>query len=290
VKKFVRDFGDVVFVSNDEKDFIEKARNILRAPLNAEFRQKARFIAEGNSWERRIKEMSDIIEKEMVKREASALGGWKDNFRRIIKAAQKKVSVSVVALAVCYGLVFHTAFLWWVASPLKISSPLANCDAIVALGGGVGETGRAGQGYEERVEYAAWLYNKGYAKKIIFSSGFVYALQEADVMKALAVSLGVAPNDIILEKQSKNTYENVKNSLSISKTAGFKHIIFISSPYHMLRVKMVADKIGKEYSFVYSPIPHSLFYGDGKTVHPRHVKAIVHEYMSLVWYWLKGYA
>ncbi len=290
VKKFVRDFGDVVSISKDERDFVKKAARMLETPPDPEFAKLARSVSGKNSWDERIEKMADIIDKEIVKKEASASGSWKDNFARVIRGAKKRALVAVAFAAIFYLTLFHTPLVWWIAEPLKATSPLEKADVIVAFGGGVGETGRPGQGYEERVKYAVRLYDQGYAGKVIFSSGFVYAFQEVDVMKALAVSLGIPPEDIILEKRSRNTYENVRNSLSIAKDAGFERVIFISSPYHMLRVKLVADKIDGRGSFIYSPIPYSLFYGDEKTVDVRHIRAVFHEYMSIAYYLWKGYA
>jgi uncharacterized SAM-binding protein YcdF (DUF218 family) len=129
---------------------------------------------------------------------------------------------------------------------------------------------------------------------MIFSSGFVYAFKEPDVMKALAVSLGVRPGDIILEKAAQSTYENVKFSMEIARRQGYRSLIFVSSPYHMRRLEMTAARLGGVYGYekddlVFSPIPYSLFYGDGKRVLPRHVRAILSEYMRIAYYKLKGY-
>jgi len=60
------------------------------------------------------------------------------------------------------------------------------------------------------VGYAVKLYKSGLADKILFSSGYTYSFKEALVMKALAVSLSVPGEAILLEDRAKNTYENVK--------------------------------------------------------------------------------
>ena len=125
---------------------------------------------------------------------------------------------------------------------------------------------------------------------MIFTSGFVYAFKEPDVMRALAVSLGVSPEDILLEKEARSTYENVKFSLAIASMEGYRRVIFISSPYHMRRLKLTADKLARSGdSFIYSPIPRSLFYGDGKIISLKHIKAILHEYLGIDYYKFKGY-
>ena len=73
-----------------------------------------------------------------------------------------------------YLLVFQTPLLWWAAEPLKLSAPPEAADAIVVFAGGVGESGKAGGGYQERVKQAVDLYKAGYARSMILSSGFVY--------------------------------------------------------------------------------------------------------------------
>ena len=289
VEKFVRDFGDVVSISEADL-FAERAGELLKEPPSAGFQAKAKAVALKNNWPRIIEEMSDLIEKGIEKRQKDALSEWRDNFIRMTKKAKGKVLAAGAVFAVSYVLLFHTPLLWWAASPLKVATPLAKADIIIVLGGGVGETNRGGQGYEERVKYACELYQKGYAGKILFSSGWIYAFQEADVMKALAISAGVRGSDIVIEKGSKSTYDSIKNSLAIAEKAGYRRIIWVSSPYHMLRVKLTAEKTGKSESSIYSPIPYSMFYGDGKSVQFRHIKAIIHEYMGLLYYWLKGLA
>ncbi len=291
VARFVERFGDVVAISDSREDFIEKAKGLLKEPAGDLSSKKIADVADQNSWGKRISLMSDIIESAIYEKQKDAARSWRDTFLAITRTAKKRLAVLTAAIAISYIALFHTPLVWWAANPLKAQDPLARADAAIVLGGGVGETGRPGQGYEERVKYAAEIYKNGYAKKLIFSSGFVYALQEADVMKALAVSLGVSPGDIMLEKEARSTYENVKFSLAIAAQAGFRRVIFISSPYHMRRLKMTSDKfLKKDNYFIFSPIPRSLFYGDGSYTSLSHIKAILREYLGIIYYKFKGYA
>ena len=89
-----------------------------------------------------------------------------------------------------YLLLFYTPLLWWMASPLKVSAPPTSVDAIVVFAGGVGESGKAGGGFQERVSQAVALYKGGHASRVIFSSGFVFTLREAEVMKAVWADSG----------------------------------------------------------------------------------------------------
>ena len=116
----------------------------------------------------------------------------------------------------------RTPLVWWLAEPLRIQDSPSAADAIVVFAGGVGESGRAGGGYQERVKRAVDLYRAGLAPTIVFSSGFVWAFQEAEVMRALALENGVAPDAIVLEKRSTNTRENVVYCSEIAASKGWR--------------------------------------------------------------------
>ena len=91
-----------------------------------------------------------------------------------------------------YLLLFHTNLaLVGGRAAQRSSSPPRPADAIVVFAGGVGESGKAGGGYQERVKQAVDLYKAGYAPVLVFSSGYVYSFREAEVMRALAVDKGV---------------------------------------------------------------------------------------------------
>ena len=92
---------------------------------------------------------------------------------------------------------------------LYLSEPPRPVDAIVVFGGGVGESGEAGGGYQERVVTAVNLYRAGYARAIVFSSGFRFAMREAEVMRDLAMANGIPAEAITLEDHAANTHENV---------------------------------------------------------------------------------
>lgn len=167
----------------------------------------------------------------------------------------------------------------------------------MVFSGGVGESGHAGQGYEERVQQAVELYKKGYADKVIFSSGYTYRFKEPLVMKALAISLGVPENSIILEDKARNTFENVGFTRQILVKNGWNRILLVTAPYHMKRVYLVFHKIANDINVTYVPILNSRFYahsflnrGEGwKQINVEQIRGILHEYLSIIYYWFKGY-
>ena len=100
-----------------------------------------------------------------------------------------------------------------------------------------------------RVEKAVELYNQGLAPNILMS-GYKSMSDnkppketEAQFMKNYAIELGVDENDIFLEEQAQDTIANIIYSKLIMDEYGWKNMIFVSSDFHMKRIKLISDYI-----------------------------------------------
>src|SRR5205814_3834865 len=137
--------------------------------------------------------------------------GWEDTLRRAYRASRRRALQIALGLAAVYLVLFQTSFIWWCAAPLKVTAPPAQADAIVVFAGGVGESGQAGGGYQERVKQAIDLYRQGEAAHVVFSSGYGFSFPEASIMRDLAQTEGqIPPAAIVLETKAANTRENVE--------------------------------------------------------------------------------
>ncbi len=296
IVKFNKENDSPVMVGGSYGEFISRIAAALHESDRALI-EKRISSAQKNSWEARVEGMISLIESAIEEKSVRALD-WRENFLKLYNASRKKVFCFVFLVLAAYFLLFYTPLVWFLAAPLKITDKPQKADTIVVFAGGVGESGKPGQGHEERVQAAISLYKQGYAKNIVFSSGYMHIYKEPLVMKALAVSLGVPEKAIILEDSAGNTYENVKFSKEILDTQGWKKIILVSSPYHMRRVALVFDKIARDIEVSYVPIG-SLFYsqdnnggraGAGwKKISPQQLRAIIHEYLGILYYKWKGY-
>jgi len=111
--------------------------------------------------------------------------------------------------------------------------------------------------------------------------------------------LGVPANSIFLEDRAKNTYENVNFTKEILEQNKWQEILLVSSPYHMRRVALVFNKTAQDIKVTYAPIRNSLFYlhpirdsyGEKtrKQVTTQQIRAILHEYLGILYYWQKGW-
>jgi uncharacterized SAM-binding protein YcdF (DUF218 family) len=289
---------DLVFVGRTKEEFMDCIEKALNTCQDKELIGQRISSAKKNSWSQRIEQMSDLVEEAINQRAKEPLD-WKATFIRVYRNWRRRVSRVCLAALLAYLVLFYTPFVWWIAVPLRIAQDPQRADCIVVFAGGVGETGRAGQGYEERVKYAVELYKKGSADKIIFSSGSTYIFEETMIMKAVAISLGVSENSVILEDKAKSTYENVKYAKEILDKYGWDKILLVSSPYHMRRAALVFSKIAGNIKVTYTPIPNNRFYAHPdkdkqgrriwKRINLQQIKGILHEYFGILYYWHKGY-
>ena len=92
----------------------------------------------------------------------------------------------------------------------------------------------------DRLLYAAHLYHTGVVRQLLLSGGTVETQRtsgraEAEAMSALLVELGVPPEALLLEDQSRNTYENSVASQLLLDDLRIDEIILITSALHMPR-------------------------------------------------------
>ena len=129
-------------------------------------------------------------------------------------------------------------------------APACCYDAIVVLGGGM--TPAAPPFLMEpdlsdgadRIWYAAQLYHRGVARRIIVSGGsFVEqrggpATSEAEAMRRFLIDLGVPSEAIVSEGNSLNTLENIRN---VRRMVGDARVALITSAFHMPRALKIAQ-------------------------------------------------
>ncbi|MCQ9207389.1 MAG: YdcF family protein [Omnitrophica bacterium] len=289
VIEFNNENSHIVEVTTTKEAFSDSIASIINQPPTEDKKAFAIEVAGKNSWTSRIENMSALIERVAYEKTIEKEISWKNNLSRLYKKTKKKFVPAILVAVLLYAIIFRSPLLWFLASPLYISDSPGKADVIMALGGGVGESGKVGQGYAERVETSVRLYNEDMAGKIIYSSGYRYILKEAQVMKALSVYMGVREDDITVDKGPINTYEMVMHLKEFMMENNWKSAILVSSPYHMRRLKLLCAKHLEGMNIYLVPVERSRFYSRGSRVKLRQITGIAHEYLAILHYTLKGY-
>jgi uncharacterized SAM-binding protein YcdF (DUF218 family)/glycosyltransferase involved in cell wall biosynthesis len=287
IRRFNGDHEDVVSVAGTADGFVGAVRAAVAAGGEGAARRIA--VARENSWETRIEGMSGLLEAALERRRTRG-SQWREALSRSYRRARRRIAQTAAVLVGLYVLLFHSPAVWYAAEPLKLAEDPRAAQAIVVFAGGVGESGKAGGGYQERVKAAVDLYRAGFAPYLVLSSGYKAAFREAEIMRDLAVSHGVPAEAIVLETQAINTYENVQRVDAILRPRGWSEILLVSSPYHMRRAVGTWRKLAPDVRVI--PVTSkSVFYShrprDGASL--EQIGGLVHEYLGVAAYWWRGW-
>jgi len=291
IRRFNNDHGGIVSVAADAAAYADAIRHALDDARNGSrdgSRERRVSVARSNSWSARIAAMGALIDQGLARRQATT-SRWEERLRRAYRLARRRAVEAVVAIAAVYLLLFETNLVWWTAAPLKLAAAPAAADAIVVFAGGVGESGQAGGGYQERVKQAIDLYKAGYAPHIVLSSGFVYSFHEAEVMRALALDQGVPAGAVLLEQQAASTHENVVFVKKLLDDRGWTRILLVSSPYNMRRAVLAWRRAAPAVSVVPTPPSQSQFYEHDRGATLQQIRGILWEYAAILEYWRRGW-
>lgn len=181
--------------------------------------------------------------------------------------------------------------------------PPEHVAGIVVLGGGFeGAINLARGGYElnssgDRFVEAAVLARRYPDAKVVVTGGMgTLVLEgEGDGVSAprLLTALGVAPDRLILEAESRNTYENAVFTKALVTPKPGETWLLVTSAFHMPRSKALFDKAG--FPTVPWPVDYrtsgregvSLF-ADNEIDSIQTTTIAIREWIGLLAYWLTG--
>ena len=203
--------------------------------------------------------------------------------RKIIdsmKAFEKFLRYGIYMLLTSVGLaavlILALPYRWIGAQIFQRVHHLRQADAIVVLfGDGNGKGTAVGRESHRRVVYGVKLFREGYAKKIIFSGGYP---DGADLMVALALELGVAPQDMLVENRSRDTISNFDNTARLVQAQHGASVLLVSTASHVARALRIINAHG--LTIYPAAVPYD-------TCEPPYTRA---ELMQALWHDAGAYA
>ena len=173
-----------------------------------------------------------------------------------------------LALAVLFLALAAAAF-FLPQKILCVDSGPANADAIVVLGGGLGE----------RPERAAELFKDHAAPRIIVS-GF----GDSEINRRILLKAGVPDSAIEIEGKSRTTRENARFTIELLRAEGAHRVILVTSWYHSRRALACFEHFAPEIQFLARPSYFAFARADWR--HKNVGRRVYLEYLKLAGYWL----
>ncbi len=147
-----------------------------------------------------------------------------------------------------------------------------------------------------RCVLGADIYHNGEPCLVVVSGGVVTqpdGTAVSEVMAEFLVELRVNRDDIVIENNSTSTYENARNVAKLLELRGIRRVLLVTHATHLLRSEMCFHKQGIEV------IPRGAYYratqfgGSVLDFLPSASSAaaideVVHEWLGIAWYWVKG--
>jgi uncharacterized SAM-binding protein YcdF (DUF218 family)/glycosyltransferase involved in cell wall biosynthesis len=297
VELFAQQHPAMVDLGEDAEAFAAYIRNRLAAAGSSEekkARQTRIELARNNSWALRMEKMSELIQNKIDTLKTGDELSWRERLASVYAAYRKRSLAVIAGLFLLFIVTYWTPLIYFLGSPLRIEEPPARSDVILVFGGGVGESGKPGTSTFERAHYAARLYHEGLAPKVIFSSGYQqFKRKDSEDMQKYALAEGIDAKAIIIEDKAANNYQNVTNCLDLMTGHGLTSALVVSGQYNMLRTKLLFDRQLNFYpesgitqeSLHLTPVAENIFFHPQDGSRLEQLKAILHEYAAIVYYW-----
>lgn len=154
--------------------------------------------------------------------------------------------MSVLFILIILLLLHLPLFLNFPKPPLMDHDPY---DVCIVLGCPAREDGKPSRMQRSRMNKAIQLYREHRVHTILISgAGVRNNFIEADIMASYAIANGISKNDIILEKEALNTYDNLRLAKDICLRNEYHRSIVVTSRFHIRRSNFFVKKFFTNYA------------------------------------------
>ena len=135
----------------------------------------------------------------------------------------------------------------------------------------------------------AELYKAGYAPKILLSGNIDFWDETGmDTRRDYLVSLGIPEENLIFERESDSTSENVLACRKIIEEMDVKSVIVSSSPLHTRRVKMMFERILDNVDGLVISCENPFLDFNKWWKDPSLRREVAREYFKILWFFIFG--
>lgn len=144
-------------------------------------------------------------------------------------------------------LFFYASWQVWDINRIGFSDDESNADCAIVLGAAAYHT-KPSPVFQARIDHAIKLYKEGRVGKILLTGGYGKNAEfsESEVALKYCKKRGVPERDILIEKESQTTEQNIIEAEMVMRQRGLKSALLVSDPWHLKRALAMAQKHGVE--------------------------------------------
>ncbi len=153
-----------------------------------------------------------------------------------------KLKQSILILGVFYGITFYTPMFWYLGKPLLVKDTITEINSIknVVVFSGHGDTSYYNMTYQHRYKDILKFSSLSEDLENIFILGRLQDIPEQKIIQKLLIADGFDKKKLrVIYEEFNNTHENILNISKVLKEEGINKIVFITSPYHTKRAKLL---------------------------------------------------
>lgn len=130
-------------------------------------------------------------------------------------------------------------------------------DLIIVHGCPVRPDGAPSTCNQRRARAALRAYQQGLAPKVLFTGAAVLnAWPESEVTARHAIGLGLPPEAVLIENESRHTVTNLSMARGLMRRQGMKTAVLVSEAMHLVWAKQLADALRmRTWLFPADPLP-----------------------------------
>ncbi len=281
-----KNYKNIIQIGNSYQKFNEKIKENLKS--NTKFKIGNRILAaKKNSWESRFKFFNELIYIKIVKKKLSGIS-WKSRFIRkynnLFYTNIKKVSIVLIFLLI----IFKSPLIPYFGNLLVVENELKYAKTMVVFSGD-GENEYHNLSFQKRILDIKKIKTKYPDIKVILT-GRRAIYSEAEIIKSLLLNEGIKKEDIIVIKDDPyNTFENIKvvgKYLLVDKS---NNIIFLTSPYHTFRSKLIWEKNYPNLNIIIPTMTDTPIKNLKWGISLNKIKIIFYEYLAIIYNKYKGW-
>jgi len=147
----------------------------------------------------------------------------------------------------CWCSFFYASWQVWDISRIGFSDDGGKADCAIVLGAAAYHT-KPSPVFQARIDHAIKLYKEGRVKKVLLTGGYGRNAEfsESEVALEYCKKRGVPASDILIEKESQTTEQNIIEAEKVMRKKGLISALLVSDPWHLKRALAMTQKHGIE--------------------------------------------